>query len=69
MRKLKRYEWGRSTGLYWLNTSKNTQMTFEKYDWRNAILNWTVHGKNPIYHWHIEILRFKITWTLYSSGI
>lgn len=41
------------------------------YNWRNSILNWTVHGigtkGNPIYNVSFELFRFKIEWHWYGS--
>lgn len=49
------------------DVGENKQVTIYGYDWRNAILNWTVNGKKPIYYISIEFLRFKIEWQLFGN--
>lgn len=46
---------------------KNQQITITGYDWRNSILNWTIHGPNPTYYISFEFLRFKVEWRLYGK--
>ena len=46
----------------YFNVGKGKQITLYGYDWRHAILNWTINGRKPIYYFSIEFLRFKFEW-------
>ena len=50
------------------DVGKNKQLTLTGYDWRQAILNWTINGSKPIYYVSFELFRFKISWQ-YFGGI
>lgn len=60
-------KWNKRNDYIWFDIAKNKQIEIHNYDWRNAILNWTINGKKPIYHISIEIFRFKIQYHNYGS--